>query len=130
MRWHKRAADGSGKCDIVPSPDPAGHVLGVVYEIRCVEKPALDAAEALDVGYRAQALDVQLPAQSVRARAYVALQTHADAIPFTWYKALVVAGAREHGLDADYIRDLEAAAAQPDGDLSRDARHRRLLKPA
>lgn len=128
LRWHKRGADGSGKCDIVLNPDAAAHVLGVVYEVRREEKPALDAAEALGIGYRAQELDVQLSAQPVRVWAYLALQTHADALPFTWYKALVIAGAREHRLDADYIRDLEAAAARPDGNLSRDAMHRRLLE--
>jgi gamma-glutamylcyclotransferase len=43
--------------------------------------------------------------------------------PYDWYKALVIAGAREHGLPADYIAALAAAPAKPDPDKIRAARN-------
>jgi cation transport regulator ChaC len=130
LRWHKEGNDGSGKCDIVHAPTSTGHVQGVVYEIDKHEKPALDAAESLGVGYSEKQLEVQLSGRSVHAWAYMALRTRADVVPFTWYKALVVAGARQSGLDAAYIQALEAVVGKADVDLSREARHRRLLGAA
>lgn len=127
LRWHKLGADGSGKCDVVAVPGGAEHVQGVVYDIATADKPALDAAEALGVGYGQQQVSVLLRGQWVSACAYVALQVDPSAVPFAWYKALVVAGAREHALDAGYVQMLEAVPAQADANTERDQRHRHLL---
>ena len=47
---------------------------------------------------------------------YVAASTHIDAklVPYTWYKDMVVLGARYHRLPADYIAKIEAVVAVPD----------------
>lgn len=47
--------------------------------------------------------------------------------PYTWYKALVVAGAREHRLSEDYVSDLERVDAFVDPDRERERRERALL---
>lgn len=130
LRWHKLGADGSGKCDVVAVPSGAEHVQGVVYDIATADKPALDAAEALGVGYEQQQVSVRLRGQWVSACVYVALQVEPRAVPYGWYKALVVAGAREHGLDAGYLRALEAVPEQADAHTERDQRHRALLPGA
>jgi len=45
--------------------------------------------------------------------------------PYTWYKDLVLNGATEHGLPADYIAaSIEAVIATKDRDASRDKRNR------
>ncbi|WP_235272578.1 MULTISPECIES: gamma-glutamylcyclotransferase [Halomonadaceae] len=42
--------------------------------------------------------------------------------PYMWYKHHVVAGAREHGLPAAYVRALESIEARTDPDNERHAR--------
>ncbi len=127
LRWHKAGADGSGKCDVFAVSGDASRVQGVVYDIAWADKPALHAAEALGVGYGEQQVRVQMGQEWVTAWVYVALERVHGWVPYHWYKDLVVAGAREHGLDADYIRALEAVPARDDADAARDLRHRALV---
>lgn len=131
LRWHKLARDGSGKCDVVPAPAgltaAQATVWGVVYRLDPRDKPALDAAEDLGVGYAQQQVWVQAEGAALQACLYQALLTDPAALPFAWYRDLVVAGALEHGLPPDYVAGLTAAPTQPDPDLARAARHARLL---
>ncbi len=48
------------------------------------------------------------------AQAYVSEQLVAELLPFTWYKELMVGGARLHGLPSGYVRFLERIEARPD----------------
>lgn len=126
LRWHKAATDGSGKCDAVPVEKPDAYVMGVVYEIDVEEKPWLDAAETLGVGYAEKEVQVETPAGRLQARTYYALRTDPAAVPYDWYQALVVNGAREHALPDAYVRLLEAVPVKVDPDRERAARHFRL----
>lgn len=128
LRWHKAGADGSGKCDVVPVEGVGERVFGVVYEIALSEKPLLDAAEALGVGYAEREVVVQTGGRPLNAWLYYALKIDPMAVPYDWYKALVLSGAREHGLEADYIRMLEAAEAKRDENVHRSARHFKLAQ--
>ena len=47
----------------------------------------------------------------------------ASELPYTWYKALVVAGAKEHRLPEAYIQILEAAPAKADTIAERAAKN-------
>jgi gamma-glutamylcyclotransferase len=125
LRWHMAATDGSGKCDVVV--DAAAEVHGVVYRLDPAEKPLLDRAETLGVGYSERRVRIATVGGSVEAWTYTALRTEPQRQPYDWYRDIVVAGARAHGLAADYVAALAAVAALPDPDPARAALHRALL---
>lgn len=126
LRWHMAASDGSGKCDVVEVEAGGCQVLGVVYEIALFEKPHLDAAETLGVGYAEREAVVRMGDRSLDAWLYYALETDAGSVPYDWYKALVLGGAKEHAFEPGYVRMLEAVQAKPDTDALRLARHLKL----
>jgi gamma-glutamylcyclotransferase len=128
LRWHKRSKDGSGKCDVVPNDGET--VFGVVYEIDASERAALDQAEGLGHGYHRKDLAVILNGGTVTVSIYVATETDSALKPYTWYKALVVAGAKEHGLPAPYIASLEAVEASEDPDYTRHAKNMCIVSSA
>ena len=108
LRWHKLGRDGSGKCDIVPTPAPS-IVWGVLFDVSRDEKPALDAIEGLGIGYFEKEVRIVTDDGECFALTYHANPDRTDPTlrPFDWYKDHVVRGAREHGLPADYIQELE-----------------------
>lgn len=128
LAFHKRGADGSGKCDVIP--DPATAVHGVVYAIAAAEKPLLDAAEGLHRGYDVQWTTLSVASRPLEAFFYRAENGFVDPrlAPFEWYRAFVIEGARHHELPADYIAALLAVTAVPDSDRARRARNRRILQ--
>ncbi len=149
LRWHKSATDGSGKCDVVPCPVPAArdgaeagtgpvavplqpeHVHGVVWQIHLSEKPALDAAETLGVGYGERQVAIEMAdGSTLQAWAYIALKTDPASVPYDWYHALVLNGARAHALPDSYLKTLEAVLTKADTDAARAARHFGLIGPA
>ena len=123
LQWHKSGRDGSGKCDVVPTTE-AGHLVhGVLYEMLGAEKPALDRAEGLGTDYDEKQVEVQGRDGPVTAWVYLAMRIDPQARPYAWYKAIVLAGAREHGLPDDYVAALDAALAIDDPDAARHAAH-------
>lgn len=125
LRWHKRSNQKSGKCDIVASD--TGSVFGVLYEINAQEQGALDRAEGLGAGYEEIEIEVLCGSERVNAKAYRATNTDPALRPFTWYRALVIAGAKEHGLPASYIAGLESVPADQDADRARHDRNMALI---
>lgn len=128
LRWHKRSIDGSGKCDIVAVDAPNASVFGVLYEISVREKAALDTAEGLGAGYEEIEIKVISGDSPVTAKAYRATNTDPALRPYTWYRALVIAGAIEHGLPAPYIAGLESVPADEDVDRPRHDRNMALIE--
>jgi gamma-glutamylcyclotransferase len=127
LRWHKRSKkDHSGKCDVVPSAIDRALVLGVLFEIPNKEQSALDAAEGTD--YRRENVTIICNGTERLAVAYIAKTTDASCYPYTWYRALVIAGAKEHGLPAPYIVSLESVAAIEDTNRARHELNMRLLE--
>jgi gamma-glutamylcyclotransferase (GGCT)/AIG2-like uncharacterized protein YtfP len=125
LRWHKVAKDGSGKCDIVAA-EPSSVVHGVLYEIPAHEKEHLDRAEGLGFGYEEKVVQVDFKAGMLTAMAYVATNVDEGILPFTWYRALVIAGAVEHGLPITYVNGLRAIDAKLDSDAHRHAHNMAL----
>jgi gamma-glutamylcyclotransferase len=127
LHWHKVGRDGSGKCDIVATGDEADGVHGVVYAIALADKPLLDAAEGLGQGYDERRLTLEHADGELQAWAYVA--THIDPAlrPYDWYRALVQAGALEHGLPAGYVAGIAAVPTMADPDAQRAALHWALV---
>ena len=108
LAWDKRSRrDGSGKCDAEATGRESDVVWGVLFELDAPDKPALDRAEGLGAGYAEKLVRIRTQAGVVDAVTYCATDKDLTLRPYHWYKALVIAGAREHGLPAGYRRDLE-----------------------
>lgn len=123
LRWHKVSQDQSGKCDVVQIETPQARVIGVVYEILTSEKDSLDAAEGLGNGYAEKQVVLESEGGQIQAQTYFATKIEPSLAPYTWYKALVVAGAKQYGLPEAYIHALEAATAKVDADAQRAAKN-------
>ena len=106
----KQGRDGSGKATLVDAP--GAFVWGVVYAIDPRDWRRLDRFER---GYaRISLLVTWEREQRVAATSYVAPETAPDPTPFGWYKRLIVDGAREHGLPAAYVAELERLPERDD----------------
>ncbi len=128
LRWDKRSGrDGSGKCDAEATGRQDDVVWGVVFELDPEDKSALDKAEGLGGGYMEKTVQILTEAGPVTAVAYYATDKDSSLRPYNWYKALVIAGAREHGLPASYRSRLELVATVSDADSARASTHRALL---
>jgi cation transport regulator ChaC len=127
LRWHKASKDGSGKADIVEIDVDGASVFGVLYEISPEEKPALDVAEGLGNGYKEVRIVVVHNGEEATVTAYQATKTNPNLKPYTWYKALAAFGAKEHGLPAAYIAQIEAVPAVEDPDRKRHDQNMRLI---
>ena len=131
MRFHKIGTDGSGKCALIATGDDADVVYGVLFEFASADLPGLDREEGVHLGgYARCSIRPRLAdGTAVGAMTYIAGERFIDAacVPFDWYRDLVVAGAREHGLPPQYVEELAQTPAVPDPDAARAARARRLL---
>lgn len=123
FRFHKRSDDGSAKADAHATGRPEDQVWGTVVRIDPSEKRHLDRAEERGGGYAEKTVTVEPPGGGEReVRTYFALDVDSDRLPYTWYKRLVVEGARRHGLPEAYVREIEAARSREDPDRGRARR--------
>ncbi len=120
--FHKLGSDGSTKCSI--TPDENAEVWGVVYRIKAGERGLLDEAEG--PGYEIIDIAVETPEHGwLHAFTYRALADYVGhGWPYTWYRDLVVQGARHHALPASYIADMADTTAVPDPDRNRERANR------
>jgi gamma-glutamylcyclotransferase len=125
--WNKRSKDGSGKCSITETGHPTDVVWGVVYELSPQDKSSLDRAEGLGQGYGERVVNIKTQTGRGTAVIYYATSIDPGIRPYDWYRDLLVAGAREHGLPEEYVHALEGVVAVADGDQSRAETNRRLL---
>jgi hypothetical protein len=132
LHFHKQSQDGSGKCNIVPVSRSEGRVHGVVFEVSPSGAETLDKVEQRGSGYERRQVPLQGPSSTLHAFAYVAQPAYVDDSlrPYHWYRALVLAGAREHALPPSYIADLESVESRPDPNPSRRQSHYTLLAEA
>ncbi|WP_417565753.1 gamma-glutamylcyclotransferase family protein [Marinobacter sp.] len=124
LRFHKSAGDGSAKCDAEETGNPADRVTGVVYEIADAEKADLDRHEALGFGYDEKQVELRTERGGLQAWMYFATRINKALKPFHWYKDHVLIGARENGLPAGYIAQIEAVESIDD---PKPERHEREL---
>lgn len=134
---NKGIDDPSGKCNIVPVKDPACEVYGVLYEIQSRDRYLLDKDQGLGYGNQEITLKVfpakeseSLSPQGIFAFTYIAHKDNVfeDLVPFSWYKALVLKGAIEHGLPAEYIHHLEQFSSTQDPNVHRANKQKRYLE--
>jgi gamma-glutamylcyclotransferase len=110
VRFDKPSKDGSGKANLAWAPGDA--VWGFVYEIGDDDWISLDGFEPR---YRRIAVEVDL----VDLEATASVHTYSfdgaqqGLTPFDWYLALLVDGARAHGLPGDYVERIAAHPTRP-----------------
>jgi hypothetical protein len=116
LNFSKIGRDGSGKCSIVKSNKDV--VYGAVYKISIKDLKQLDVIEGIGKGYRSSI--VHVPSVGP-CNVYVAQQSFVDhqQVPYDWYKALVLAGARYHLLPTEYIAPIEMTRFKVDLNLKR-----------
>lgn len=120
----KKGGDGSGKATLMPADDQSVSVWGILYRIHRSERWDLDRAEARYRRHDSFPVRGALDGALQHVTTYIA---RADACrddlrPFDWYVALMEAGAREHGLDEDYIARLRTTTMRPDPNTRRAKR--------
>jgi gamma-glutamylcyclotransferase len=127
LRFHKRGRDGSGKCDAFHTGEHTDVLFGVVYSLSRSQQEKLDECEG--PGYISRDVSVRTRAGVVTAYTYVAREEHVEdgLQPFSWYKSIVVAGARVHALPAPYIERLTIVGATFDPDVERHAHHQAII---
>ncbi|MBS0541730.1 MAG: gamma-glutamylcyclotransferase [Proteobacteria bacterium] len=130
LRFHKRSTDRSGKCNAIPSDSDNG-VIGVLFSFDPADRAKLDEAEGAGRGYE-HALVTVINEKGDRRKVltYLASSNYVDDSlkPYSWYKDLVLAGAKEHSLPPKYIADyIEPVEAIDDPDKARDDRQRAKL---
>lgn len=121
LLFHKRGKDDSAKCDAYHTHDPSDVVIGRLYHIDEIEKPALDHAEGLGNGYEEKIIRVFNTKSSFKAVTYYATNLNSRLKPFTWYKQHVLIGAKEANLPVEYIRAIESTLTIEDYDKAREA---------
>ena len=101
IRW------GGGAADIVPSDGSC--VWGALYELPEEALAALDAKEGEGFAYRRRNVTVEHDGQRLSAHAYDVIDKEPADVPATpEYRELLLAAARERGLPADYVAELES----------------------
>lgn len=122
LEFSKRSKDQSGKATLVKATDSIVH--GVLFEIDHSELAALDTAEGAGYGYERVTVEVQLAKgnQLIDAHSYLATELDPTLRPYTWYKALVLAGAAQHRLPEAHRLEISALEATDDTNLERTSR--------
>ncbi len=118
LAFSKPSVDGSGKGHLERVRERTRQP-GVLYEIDTRERDDLDNIEGVGAGYdRRDDFPVRRADTGtvVHSSVYLATQPDPARVPYDWYLALIVAGAREHRFDRRRIRQLLSVASQPHGD--------------
>lgn len=114
---NKVSKDGSAKANIIKTDISGELVWGVLFNIDNKEKPLLDKAEGLGLGYNEETLIFfdQL-SNSYSAQIYIAdgNSINSHLLPFDWYKEFIVTGAIQNQLPAAYISQLQSIPCVPD----------------
>lgn len=129
LAFHKAGTDGSAKCDAVYTGLSDDFLLGVVFDILPIEKPALDQAEGLGVGYSIKHVNLtSLAGDLLQAFTYTAMQVEAGLFPFHWYKEHVLQGALEFQLPAAYVYAIQNVVSFEDANETRRQQEMSLYK--
>ena len=128
LHFCKWGRDGSGKCGVATSAYGSDVLPGVLYQIDAAEQAALDRAEGLGNGYELAWERIRCHGRLWR-EAFFYMPTRIDESlrPWSWYRDLVLAGARQNGLPRYWRRRLLSVRCWSDPELSRLRKHRKLL---
>jgi gamma-glutamylcyclotransferase len=127
LKWHKKSIDGSGKCDIVKTDISTDIVYGVIYKVLETEKNMLDKAEGLGNGYNTAEIVFDNHLEVFSTITYLASDIDSELKPYTWYRDLVIAGAKEHSLPEAYINVILDVPSKKDLNSERCTKNCKLL---
>ncbi len=125
LRFDKSGQDGSSKANMHYTGMADHAIHGAIYSIRASEKPVLDVIEG--DAYKTHDLIVTTGAgEEMRVFAYIAEQSAIGSTlrPYSWYRALVLAGALAHGFPSGYCDSIAAVEVVEDDDRDRDLLNR------
>ena len=90
-------------------PAPGKHALGVLYDVHPDEIEKLDVVEGIPAGiyYRQTVTVIDNDGVEYQAETYRTSDPKGPFTPTRRYLGFMIKGAREHGLDSDYIKELE-----------------------
>ena len=127
LRFHKRGQDGSGKCNVIETPESNVHVA--IYDLPAQQKPALDVAEGVGAGYRIETLEIDGYGECFL---YVATASHIDEklLPFSWYKELVLAGGEFLQFPREYVARIAETESAMDPDMARHTSNMLIVRDA
>ena len=108
-RCNKHGADGTAKANLVR--ESGAETWGVLYEM---DTTGLDVLDRVEGGYERVVVQVEQGNRELRAHTYVSDRLLESEPPASWYLGLVVSGAREHALPAEWIASLEGLAERDD----------------
>lgn len=128
--FHKRAGDGSAKCNILHTGNGADLVHGAIYQLPMNQRYVLDRYEGVGFGYEVEHVKVSAGDRVHGVFAYVAQESHIDnrLQPYHWYKELVVRGARHHRMPQHYISRIDAVPSAHDQEHGRRQENESLLE--
>lgn len=126
LAFHKRGADGSGKCDAIPTRRPGDRLWGALDRL---SEDQMEELDRIEQGYERRTVEVRFEEGARIAELFVAREDRIDPElrPWHWYKELVLAGARELGLPAGYVASIREVASRPDPNPRRAVRNRAVL---
>jgi cation transport regulator ChaC len=109
LLFNKKARGGSATANIRPAPGQT--VEGVLYKIPEAAFRNLDRFEGVPEHYRRIEVKVTDGSESkVPAQAYIASRGDSGLQPAPHYLKVILEGAKEHGLPAEYIEKIKAVA--------------------
>ena len=109
-----QSPDDSAKAGLLKVQNQS--VWGVLFSLNRSESAVLDSFEGTPVLYARAEIEVFRPGASEPdlAVTYLPQPAHvAEGLPFAWYRALCVGGARQHGLPETAIVRLDCAEVRP-----------------
>jgi gamma-glutamylcyclotransferase len=127
---NKVSKDGSAKANIIRTDILTELLWGVLFNINSNEKPLLDKAEGLGMGYNEDTLTFfDETDNSYAAQVYIADSKAIDdnLIPYDWYKEFIVSGAIQNKLPVEYIAKLQSITCVRDHDEERRTKNYAIL---
>jgi len=131
IEFSKRSKDKSGKATLIRTTNKSDIVWGTISTILKKEKHLLDEAEGLGEGYNEEPIHIKTETSEDKYPiTYIAEDSYIDKkfIPYSWYKTLVIEGAKENGLPKKYIEKLELQKAKEDKNIGRAKRELKILE--
>jgi cation transport regulator ChaC len=109
LLFNKKARGGSSTANIRPAPGKT--VEGVLYKIQESAFRSLDRFEGVPAHYRRIEANVtDREGKKYAAQAYIATKVEKGLHPASHYLQVILEGAGEHDLSAEYIEGIKATA--------------------